>query len=640
MVNLIRSSLQRIALFLLGLLLLLAVIWLSPCSVRADLDVLYVKPSPAGVADCSSWDNACTLQTALTGADSGDEIWVAEGLYISGSARTDTFTLKSSVTLYGGFSGDETGRNERDWGTNLTILSGDIDQNDVNIDGNYIAETWNDIQGDNAYHVVNGGGAAETAVLDGFIITAGSAGGSSPNDKGGGMYNLSGSPTLINIIFSGNAASSSYGGGMYNDSSSPALTNVTFYSNTALYGGGMYQTNSSSPALTNVALSGNSAKWAGGGIYNNNNSHPTLMNVIIKNNIASSGNGGGMFNYSNCNPILTDVTFSGNSAKIGGGFYNDVHSSPELAGVVFTGNSAAENGGGMYNGDNCNPALTNTTFSGNSAAYGGGIINVSSMMTLLNVTISGNSATVKGGGIYNYNSTPTLVNCILWGDSAPTAPEIYNDVSTPVISYSDVQDCGGSENWSSICGADNGGNIDDDPDLLDVANDDLHILPGSPAIDAGTNTNCPKADMEGIPRPQDGDGDSTAICDMGAFEYDPVSPTVVSITRLDASPTNAATVRYQVNFSEPVSGVGMDDFSLDVSGAISGAAIGSMSGSGATYTITASTGSGAGSLRLDVPGSAVITDLAGNPLTALPYTGGETYIICFRVYLPLVENTP
>ena len=38
------------------------------------------------------------------------------------------------------------------------------------------------------------------------------------------------------------------------------------------------------------------------------------------------------------------------------------------------------------------------------------------------------------------------------------------------------------------------------------------LLSGSPAIDAGTNTDCPATDERGMPRPQNG------ICDIGAYE--------------------------------------------------------------------------------------------------------------------------
>jgi hypothetical protein len=84
-----------------------------------------------------------------------------------------------------------------------TILSGDIDQNDITDPYGVVTDTAN-IVGENAYHVVTGGGTDSTAVLDGFVITAGQANGSSdPHYNGGGMYNSSSSPTLTNVVFSG-----------------------------------------------------------------------------------------------------------------------------------------------------------------------------------------------------------------------------------------------------------------------------------------------------------------------------------------------------------------------------------------------------------------------------------------------------
>ncbi|MFZ5918180.1 MAG: choice-of-anchor Q domain-containing protein [Chloroflexota bacterium] len=58
------------------------------------------------------------------------------------------------------------------------------------------------------------------------------------------------------------------------------------------------------------------------------------------------------------------------------------------------------------------------------------------------------------------------------------------------------------------------------PDLVnaDISSFDAHLLPGSPAIDAGDNTACPGLDYFGNPRPTDGDGDENAICDIGAHE--------------------------------------------------------------------------------------------------------------------------
>src|SRR5512139_379990 len=76
---------------------------------------LYVKPAAEGAGDCSSWANACTLQTALTNAVSGDEVWMMEGVYKPTTAgdRAISFQLVSGVAVYGGFSGDETSRGQR-----------------------------------------------------------------------------------------------------------------------------------------------------------------------------------------------------------------------------------------------------------------------------------------------------------------------------------------------------------------------------------------------------------------------------------------------------------------------------------------------------------------------------------------------
>jgi len=432
---------------------------------------LYAAPASLGEGNCSSWANACTLADALAFAMSGEQVWVKAGVHYpvatTSNPRQATFTLRNGVKVYGGFAGTETALSERNWQTNLTILSGDIDQNDINTDGNYIAEKTTHIQGNNAYHVVTGGGTNNTAVLDGFVITAGQAnGGSFPDNVGGGMFNQSSSPTLSNLIFSGNSAYG--GGGMDNDYSNPTLTNVTFSGNSATFGGGMLNTSNSSPMLTNVTFSGNSAS-GGGGMYNHSSS-PTLRNLIFSGNSAAFG--GGMFNASNSSPMLTNVAFSGNSAGSGGGMYNDLS----------------------------NPKLTNVTFSGNSAT--------------------------NGGGMYNFSSNPKLTNVIIWGSTS--GGSIANaSSSNPTISYSDVQGCVVSGNWQASCGTDGGNNIDANPLFVDAKgadniagtlDDNLRLGFDSPAIDKGTDSGCPTTDLDNLLRPADGDGNGIATCDMGAFE--------------------------------------------------------------------------------------------------------------------------
>jgi hypothetical protein len=102
------------------------------------------------------------------------------------------------------------------------------------------------------------------------------------------------------------------------------------------------------------------------------------------------------------------------------------------------------------------------------------------------------------------------------------------------------------------------------------------------------------------------------------------APTVVSVTRTSATPTNAASVGWTVTFSEAVTGVNAPDFSINKTGVGGTPAVTGVSGSGAAYTVTASTGSGNGTLRLDVLDDDTILDGFGTPLND-GFTGGEVY---------------
>ena len=138
------------------------------------------------------------MQDALAIALPGEEIWVAAGVYVPGDTRDSSFILPHEVAVYGGFSGSESHRAERNIRANQTVLSGEI--------GNPAVKT------DNTYHVVS---TASTyidpvdaaTILDGFTVTGGYAdqlGGDM--DKGGGFLNNFGTPTLANLNFVDNYA--------------------------------------------------------------------------------------------------------------------------------------------------------------------------------------------------------------------------------------------------------------------------------------------------------------------------------------------------------------------------------------------------------------------------------------------------
>jgi len=286
-----------------------------------EMDVIYVKHDAAGLNNGTTWTDAFTsLQSALDVAIPGAEIWVAAGTYkpATGTDRTISFSMKNGVAIYGGFNGTETQLSERNWETNLTILSGDIGTPGDN--------------SDNSYNVFYNSGLNSTAILNGFIISNGNADGTGIKSFGSGMHNNGSSPTLSNCNFSGNTAF--YGGGMYNNGSSPTLSNCTFSGNSANTAGGGIININSSPSVINCTFSGNSAS-SGGGIYNEN-SAPSMTNCTFSGNTANPY-GGGMFNAYNSSPSMINCTFSGNSALSGGGIYN-YYSSPSIINCIIWNN--------------------------------------------------------------------------------------------------------------------------------------------------------------------------------------------------------------------------------------------------------------------------------------------------------------
>ncbi|MBW2690411.1 MAG: hypothetical protein JRC99_10835, partial [Deltaproteobacteria bacterium] len=244
-------------------------------AVQAAPGVIYVDiDAITGADDGTSWDDAyIDLQSAMASALPTDELWVAEGMYkpTSGTDRVASFQLLSNVALYGGFSGTEVNRDDRDWTAHLTVLSGDIGTAGL--------------ADDNSYHVVTGSDTDSSAVLDGFTITGGQADGTDLDGNGAGMVNENGSPTLINLIIRDNHALMQ-GGGMHNFQGDPTLMHVLFDTNSVISGrGGGMQNTKSNPVLVNVVFRSNSSPDYGGGMHNWT-SNPTLVNVVFSGNHA------------------------------------------------------------------------------------------------------------------------------------------------------------------------------------------------------------------------------------------------------------------------------------------------------------------------------------------------------------------
>ena len=466
----------------------------------------YVDDNASLAGDGTSWSTAFKyLQDALVVAASGDEIHTAVGSYkpdrdeagnVIPGERTETFQLITGVALYGGYRGCPGGDchsgdpDERDVDLYEVILSGDLLGND----GPGFAN-----DDENSYHVVTGSGTDTTAILHGFTIAGGNANAPEPNDRGGGMFNESGSPTLIDCIFTHNRAAGSVtdndarGGGMYNAGSSPALMGCVFRTNRA--DGGPY------------------SSGLGGGIYNRD-SHPTLTNCTFQENQADGGwegglgAGGGIFNYDNSQPMLINCTFTGNRGGSYGGGLCSSQSSPTLINCLFNGNTTMawadwDYGGGMYHGGVGTPVLTNCTFFDNYAD--------------------------SGGGLYSgCDAQTTVTNCIFWHNTDRNGMLESSQISVDLLDM----------NYTCVEGLTGGlggtGNIGDDPlfvdpdggdDIPGTDDDDLRLASTSPCIDRGENGAVPPSvttDLAGDPRIA---GDSV---DIGAYEFQPAPIPIVS----------------------------------------------------------------------------------------------------------------
>lgn len=90
-------------------------------------------------------------------------------------------------------------------------------------------------------------------------------------------------------------------------------------------------------------------------------------------------------------------------------------------------------------------------------------------------------------------------------------------------------------------------------------------------------------------------------------------PVVSSIVRSNPSPSKESAVKFKVTFSKKVTGVDASDFSLQTTG-VPGAAISGVSGSGNVYTVSVNTGTGNGTIRLDVVDNDSIKDANSTPL--------------------------
>ncbi|MFO7736384.1 MAG: right-handed parallel beta-helix repeat-containing protein, partial [bacterium] len=228
------------------------------------------------------------------------EVWVAEGRYhVYEGSRDDTLDVMSGVLLYGGFSGVESRKEERD-----------IRENETTIDGRDSAEN------NRVYHILT---PRSKTVIDGFRVVAGVAdegGWGADEVNGGGVYAENREEIeLRNMFFVANGAKEVGGAVYFTGGGGHLIKNCYFYGNSCdERGGAVAFDNRSSGILQNVVFYNNYAGDYGGGLYVRDESTVTVYNSTFNGNGADSGNAGAALHaYDSSNVSVVNSIFWGNT---------------------------------------------------------------------------------------------------------------------------------------------------------------------------------------------------------------------------------------------------------------------------------------------------------------------------------------
>jgi hypothetical protein len=446
---------------------------------------------------------------------------------------------------------------------------------------------------------------------------------------GGGIANAAGM-TVANCTFTNNSApnggGSSSGGGIYSASGAATVTSCGFMSNSAADDGGGIA-NGGTLTVTSCTFAGNAAGGAGGGLYTTGTA--TVSGCILTSNTAASG--GGVFNAVG-SASLIDCSLTGNSASAGGALFNQTTAT--LTDCTLAGNTASFFGG-LENSSGASVSLSNSTLSSNT----GGAIGNQGTASLTNCTVCGNTTNAgvdSTGGIdtssLNSDASTTLLNCtvanntnLAGGPGGLFAGRYGTGQSTVTLTNTIVAENAGSQFGTAGASvgpgtfvsqgynlsSDSSGSLTQPGDLQNVnpllaplgnyggPTQTLALLPGSPAIDAGSNAlavdagnNPLTTDERGVARVVNG------TVDIGAFESRPFTIALTSgygqSTTVNNGFLNPLVVTVTSAYGDPVQG-----------GVVTFAAPGS--GAGATFPAS---GGGTATAMIDPVGQAAVAATA------------------------------
>ncbi len=513
-----------------GLLVRTAAFSLSISATASHATVICVDAQATGAGTGQSWTDAfTTIQAALGGASAGDELWIAEGIY-SPADELSSFAISSGIALYGGFEGSESLRIQRDWIAHPTILSGDINQDDLFTGWQGSARWYNgwDTVTPNAQRIALAIGCDATTALDGLTFQ------SARGSDGAGLRIEGGSPVIRNCLFLHNLAGGNGGGGVFCENTAAIIEDCEFIENAAgLTSGGCIAIRG--PAMPSIRRCGftrgnawGNSSWQGngGGIEMRvlDGSQPTLAIVECR----FSGNrtqnffqqseavrgGAGVWSFG-VRLIIDRCVFIDNASNEGAAITS--WSSVDLSNSLFIANDATQ-------------YPISEVVSGGGQGAGLCLLGPSAPASVItNCTFSRNTAD-EGAAITSFGTQYLLTNSIVWGNTA--RGEDIEPLKRQLRGYGQIRYSCVEDLLTQVPGEDPPdpahfpGCIVIDPQFVNAVGSTapaFKLAVDSPCIDTGANADVTPAmalDVTGDPRVVRGlPGPGAAIVDQGAFEF-------------------------------------------------------------------------------------------------------------------------